>query len=127
MNKQPHYGISAYGPEAPTGVSASGNQSPPHVASQVAHSMQIPLSYADAVIGAAGASISYMPISVGTVVQRISWQNLLPKATSKYSGSTSWSPATIWRTLQIGPWVGAGPASHNGGSYTGATNPNYGY
>ncbi|KAG8062786.1 hypothetical protein GUJ93_ZPchr0003g18499 [Zizania palustris] len=37
-------------PEAPTGVSASGNQSPPYVVSQVAHGIQIPLSYADAII-----------------------------------------------------------------------------
>lgn len=36
MEKQPHYAISAYGREAPpSGVSASGNQPPPHVASQV--------------------------------------------------------------------------------------------
>ncbi|KAF0922233.1 hypothetical protein E2562_029124 [Oryza meyeriana var. granulata] len=67
MEKQPHYGISAYGREAPTGVSASGNQ-PPHVASQVTHSMQIPLSYADAVIGAAGASISYIRRHSGATV-----------------------------------------------------------
>jgi poly(rC)-binding protein 3/4 len=36
MEKQPHYGISAYGREAsPSGVSAARNQPPPHLGSQV--------------------------------------------------------------------------------------------
>ncbi|XP_062211853.1 flowering locus K homology domain-like [Phragmites australis] len=69
MEKQPHYGISAYGREAPpSGVSAAGNQPPPHLGSQVTHSMQIPLSYTDAVIGAAGASISYIRRHSGATV-----------------------------------------------------------
>ncbi|KAF7043943.1 hypothetical protein CFC21_053237 [Triticum aestivum] len=66
MEKQPHYGISAYGREAPPS-GTSGNQPPLHVASQV-HNMQIPLSYADAVIGAAGASISYIRRHSGAAV-----------------------------------------------------------
>ncbi|XP_062215165.1 flowering locus K homology domain-like [Phragmites australis] len=69
MEKQPHYGISAYGREATqSGVSAAGNQPPPHAGNQVTHSMQIPLSYADAVIGAAGASISYIRRHSGATV-----------------------------------------------------------
>ncbi|KAL6893522.1 hypothetical protein ACP4OV_007620 [Aristida adscensionis] len=61
IEKQPHYGISAYGREAPpSGGSTAGNQ--------VTHSMQIPLSYADAVIGAAGASISYIRRHSGATV-----------------------------------------------------------
>lgn len=36
VEKQPHYGISAYGREAPpSGVSAAGNQPPSHAGSQV--------------------------------------------------------------------------------------------
>ncbi|KAM3294155.1 hypothetical protein ACQJBY_037200 [Aegilops geniculata] len=66
MEKQPHYGISAYGREAPPS-GTSGNQPPLHMASQV-HNMQIPLSYADAVIGAAGASISYIRRHSGAAV-----------------------------------------------------------
>jgi len=66
VEKQPHFGISAYGREAPPS-GASGNQPPPHLASQV-HKMQIPLSYADAVIGAAGASISYIRRHSGAAV-----------------------------------------------------------
>ncbi|AQK64208.1 flowering locus K homology domain isoform X1 [Zea mays] len=69
MEKQPHYGISAYGREAPpSGASATGNQPPSHAGSQVAHDMHIPLAYADAVIGAAGASISYIRRHSGATV-----------------------------------------------------------
>lgn len=36
MEKQPHYGISAYGREAPpSGASGAGNQPPSHAGSQV--------------------------------------------------------------------------------------------
>ncbi|KAF8683123.1 hypothetical protein HU200_044982 [Digitaria exilis] len=70
VEKQPHYGISAYGREAPpTGVSVAGNQPPSHGGSQkVTHNMHIPLAYADAVIGAAGASISYIRRHSGATV-----------------------------------------------------------
>jgi rRNA processing protein Krr1/Pno1 len=69
MEKQPHYGISAYGREAPpSGVPAAGNQPPSHAGSQVTHNMHIPLAYADAVIGAAGASISYIRRHSGATV-----------------------------------------------------------
>jgi len=69
MEKQPHYGISAYGREAPpSGASATGNQPLSHAGSQVTHNMHIPLNYADAVIGAAGASISYIRRHSGATV-----------------------------------------------------------
>ncbi|RCV41800.1 hypothetical protein SETIT_9G164000v2 [Setaria italica] len=70
VEKQPHYGISAYGREVPpSGVSAAGNQPPSHAGSQVTtHNMHIPLAYADAVIGAAGASISYIRRHSGATV-----------------------------------------------------------
>ncbi|CAN6348330.1 unnamed protein product [Urochloa humidicola] len=60
VDKQPHYGISSYGRDAPPSAPPSGNQHQAHGSSQVTHSMQVPLSYADAVIGAAGANISYI-------------------------------------------------------------------
>ncbi|CAN6298520.1 unnamed protein product [Urochloa humidicola] len=66
VEKQPHYGISAYGREAPP--SAAGNQPPSHAGSQVTHNMHIPLAYVDAVIGAAGASISYIRRHSGATV-----------------------------------------------------------
>jgi len=67
VEKQPHYGISSYGRDAPPSA-PSGNQHQAHGSSQVTHSMQVPLSYADAVIGAAGASISYIRRHSGATI-----------------------------------------------------------
>uniref|UniRef100_A0A0E0BUU4 K Homology domain-containing protein n=1 Tax=Oryza glumipatula TaxID=40148 RepID=A0A0E0BUU4_9ORYZ len=89
VEKQPHYGISSYGRDVPpTGAPpASGNQHPPHGSSQITHSMQVPLSYADAVIGAAGASISYIRRHSGAT---ISIQEGVPgEMTVEISGSAS--------------------------------------
>ncbi|KAF8772354.1 hypothetical protein HU200_005854 [Digitaria exilis] len=68
VEKQPHYGISSYGRDVPPSVPSSGNQHQAHGSSQVTHSMQVPLSYADAVIGAAGASISYIRRHSGATI-----------------------------------------------------------
>ncbi|XP_020095789.1 flowering locus K homology domain [Ananas comosus] len=71
MEKQPHYGVSTYGREAPPvggGAHSSTNQQAPPTASQVTHHMQIPLSYADAVIGTSGSSISYIRRASGATV-----------------------------------------------------------
>ncbi|MED6190135.1 hypothetical protein PIB30_102793, partial [Stylosanthes scabra] len=58
VEKQPHHGISAYGRDSSIGVHASSNtQSAPSIVTQITQQMQIPLSYADAVIGTAGANI----------------------------------------------------------------------
>uniref|UniRef100_A0A7N0RD57 K Homology domain-containing protein n=1 Tax=Kalanchoe fedtschenkoi TaxID=63787 RepID=A0A7N0RD57_KALFE len=69
MEKQPHQGISAYGREAPMGILTSSNaQAAPSMTTQLTQQMQIPLSYADAVIGTAGASISYIRRASGATV-----------------------------------------------------------
>ncbi|XP_057491859.1 flowering locus K homology domain isoform X2 [Actinidia eriantha] len=69
LEKQPHQGISAYGREAPMNLHASSNAQPPSsLITQVTQQMQIPLSFADAVIGAAGASISYIRRASGATV-----------------------------------------------------------
>ncbi|XAR63593.1 hypothetical protein NMG60_11023589 [Bertholletia excelsa] len=69
LEKQPHQGISAYGREASLNVHAPTNSQPmPSVITQVTQQMQIPLSYADAVIGTAGASISYIRRVSGATV-----------------------------------------------------------
>uniref|UniRef100_J3NEQ2 K Homology domain-containing protein n=2 Tax=Oryza brachyantha TaxID=4533 RepID=J3NEQ2_ORYBR len=89
VEKQPHYGISSYGRDAPPSGAppASGNQHTPHGSSQVTHSMQVPLSYADAVIGAAGASISYIRRHSGAT---ISIQEGVPgEMTVEITGSAS--------------------------------------
>ncbi|KAE8667503.1 Flowering locus K-like proteiny domain [Hibiscus syriacus] len=69
MEKQHYQGISAYGREAPMGAHGSSNsQNAPSMITQVAQQMQIPFSYADAVIGTAGASISYIRRASGATV-----------------------------------------------------------
>ncbi|CAD6267151.1 unnamed protein product [Miscanthus lutarioriparius] len=67
VEKQPHYGISSYGRDAPPSA-PPGNQNQAHGSSQVTHSMEVPLSYADAVIGSAGASISYIRRHSGATI-----------------------------------------------------------
>nr|QBY21467.1 flowering locus k homology domain-like protein [Tulipa gesneriana] len=63
VEKPPHHGISTYGRDAP----AMGTHS--YLPSQVStHHMQIPLSYADAVIGASGSNISYIRRSSGAAI-----------------------------------------------------------
>ncbi|GER46293.1 RNA-binding KH domain-containing protein [Striga asiatica] len=57
---QPHEGISAYGRETPVPVHTSSNQTASAVITQITQQMQVPLSYADAVIGTQGANISYI-------------------------------------------------------------------
>ncbi|XP_062204697.1 flowering locus K homology domain-like [Phragmites australis] len=88
VEKQPHYGISSYGRDAPLSAAPpSGNQHQTHGSSQVTHSMQVPLSYADAVIGAAGASISYIRRHSGAT---ISIQEGVPgEMTVEITGSAS--------------------------------------
>ncbi|KAJ0982395.1 hypothetical protein J5N97_010650 [Dioscorea zingiberensis] len=66
LEKQPHHGISAFGRDVPPmGVS---QQPPPMISQQVTQHMQIPLSYADAVIGGAGANISYIRRASGATI-----------------------------------------------------------
>ncbi|KAH7661301.1 poly(rC)-binding protein 2/3/4 [Dioscorea alata] len=66
MEKQPHHGISAFGRDVPPmGVN---QQPPPMISQQVTQHMQIPLSYADAVIGGAGANISYIRRASGATI-----------------------------------------------------------
>lgn len=68
-DRQGHQGISAYGREPAMGVHASSNTQPAQsMLTQVTQHMQIPLLYADAVIGANGATISYIRRASGATV-----------------------------------------------------------
>lgn len=90
MEKQPHQGISAYGREAPVNVHGSSNaQSTPSMITQVTQQMQIPLSYADAVIGTAGASISYIRRSSGATVTIQETRGVPGEMTVEISGTAS--------------------------------------
>ncbi|KAM2567634.1 hypothetical protein TB1_009983 [Malus domestica] len=88
MEKQPHHGISAYGREAPMGVHQSSNtQSAPGMVTQITKQLQIPLSYADAVIGTAGASISYIRRASGATVTIQETRGVPGEMTVEISGS----------------------------------------
>ncbi|GAB4855380.1 hypothetical protein Ancab_024002 [Ancistrocladus abbreviatus] len=70
-DRQPHQGISTYGREPPGVSYAASNsqqQPAPGMITQITQHMQIPLSYADAVIGAGGASISYIRRASGATI-----------------------------------------------------------
>ncbi|XP_057798332.1 flowering locus K homology domain [Salvia miltiorrhiza] len=85
--KQPHQGISAYGREAP--MHSSSSQPAPSVITQVTQQMQIPLSYADAVIGTQGASISYIRRVSGATVTIQETRGAPGEMTVEISGTTS--------------------------------------
>ncbi|XP_038877258.1 flowering locus K homology domain isoform X2 [Benincasa hispida] len=92
MDKQPHHGISAYGREAPmSGVHAASNaqSAPSVVTTQTTQQMQIPLSFADAVIGTAGASISYIRRASGATVTIQETRGVPGEMTVEMSGTAS--------------------------------------
>ncbi|KAL8166433.1 hypothetical protein V2J09_007932 [Rumex salicifolius] len=88
--RQPHHGISAYGREPAMGVQASANpQSAPTMITQVTQHMQIQLSYADAVIGASGSSISYIRRASGATVTIQETRGVPGEMTVEISGTAS--------------------------------------
>ncbi|XP_061340428.1 flowering locus K homology domain [Gastrolobium bilobum] len=90
VDKQPHHGISAYGRDASIGVHASSNtQSAPSIVTQITQQMQIPLSYADAVIGTAGTSISYIRRVSGATVTIQETRGVPGEMTVEISGTAS--------------------------------------
>ncbi|ESQ49625.1 hypothetical protein EUTSA_v10020380mg [Eutrema salsugineum] len=87
MEKQPHQGISAYGREPAMNVHVSA--APPMVAQQVTQQMQIPLSYADAVIGTSGSNISYTRRLSGATVTIQETRGVPGEMTVEVSGTGS--------------------------------------
>ncbi|KAG8391044.1 hypothetical protein BUALT_Bualt01G0147000 [Buddleja alternifolia] len=87
--KQPHQGISAYGREAPMPVHSSSSQQASSVITQVTQQMQIPLSYADAVIGTQGASISYIRRVSGATVTIQETRGVPTEMTVEISGTAT--------------------------------------
>eukprot|EP00268_Persea_americana_P061428 TRINITY_DN775_c0_g2_i3.p1 TRINITY_DN775_c0_g2~~TRINITY_DN775_c0_g2_i3.p1 ORF type:complete len:272 (-),score=60.42 TRINITY_DN775_c0_g2_i3:364-1179(-) len=69
LDKQPHQGPPSFGRDAPMGIHPSTNaQIPAPIIKQVTQHMQIPLAYADSVIGTAGANISYIRRASGATI-----------------------------------------------------------
>ncbi|KAM3409285.1 hypothetical protein ACQJBY_001945 [Aegilops geniculata] len=76
VEKQLHYGISSYGCDAnPTAAPTSENQDLSYGSSQLSHEVQVPFHHGDAVVGSAGANISYIRKHSGA---RISIQEGFP-------------------------------------------------
>ncbi|GAB2277599.1 hypothetical protein Dimus_012307 [Dionaea muscipula] len=88
-DRQPHPGIFNYGREPPMVHASSSAPPAPTMVTQVTHHMQIPLSYADAVIGAAGASISYIRRASGATVTIQETRGAPGEMTAEISGSAS--------------------------------------
>ncbi|GAB4841681.1 hypothetical protein Ancab_022403 [Ancistrocladus abbreviatus] len=85
---QPHTAPPMYGREAPIGVSPSSVQQPSMVTKITQH-IQIPLSYADAVIGTSGANISYMRRASGATITIQETRGVPGEMTVEISGSAS--------------------------------------
>ncbi|KAK5786242.1 flowering locus K homology domain-like [Gossypium arboreum] len=123
MDKQPHQGISAYGREAPTGAHGSSNPNAPSMITQVTQQMQIPLSYADAVIGTAGASISYIRRVSGATVTIQETRGVPGEMTVEISGTAS-QVQTAQQLIQNFMAEAAAPAQAQvGGAADQAYNP----
>ncbi|XP_068660395.1 flowering locus K homology domain-like [Aristolochia californica] len=91
LDKQPHKGLSMYGREPPPmGAHSSVNMPPSQsMISQVTQNMQIPLSYADAVIGTAGASISYIRRASGATITIQETRGVPGEMTVEINGSAT--------------------------------------
>lgn len=90
LEKQPHQGISAYGREAPMSMhSSSNNPAAPSLITQITQQMQIPLAFADAVIGTNGASISYIRRVSGATVTIQETKGVPGEMTVEINGTAS--------------------------------------
>ncbi|XP_021742195.1 flowering locus K homology domain-like isoform X3 [Chenopodium quinoa] len=86
-DRQPHQGISAYGREPQMGVHGASNaQSTP---SMITQHMQVPLLYADAVIGTNGSTISYIRRASGATVTIQETRGVPGEMTVEINGTAS--------------------------------------
>jgi transcription antitermination factor NusA-like protein len=87
LHQHHHHGVSMYGRDpSMTSVAAPP---PTPVITQVTQHMQIPLSYADAVIGTAGANISYMRHTSGATITIQETRGVPGEMTVEIHGSAS--------------------------------------
>ncbi|KAG8663333.1 flowering locus K homology domain isoform X3 [Manihot esculenta] len=98
FDKQPHQGPSLYGKDI--SISHSSNTQPQPVVGKVTHHMQIPLSYADAVIGVSGAKISYIRRASGAAIAVQETRDVPGEMTVEISGSAS-QMQTAQQLIQI--------------------------
>eukprot|EP00252_Welwitschia_mirabilis_P003853 TRINITY_DN1392_c0_g1_i2.p1 TRINITY_DN1392_c0_g1~~TRINITY_DN1392_c0_g1_i2.p1 ORF type:complete len:220 (-),score=47.12 TRINITY_DN1392_c0_g1_i2:419-1078(-) len=85
-----HHGLSMYGREPPPlGSGHSMPSQPQPVISQVTQRLQIPLSYADAVIGTNGSNISYCRRNSGAIITIEETRGVPGEMTVEITGSAS--------------------------------------
>ncbi|MCL7034862.1 hypothetical protein MKW94_006876 [Papaver nudicaule] len=90
MDRQPHHGLSTYGREPTMGVQSSTSaQQPQSIVTQTTQRMQVPLSYADAVIGTAGSNISYIRRASGSTITIQETRGVPGEMTVEINGSAS--------------------------------------
>ncbi|XP_074320677.1 flowering locus K homology domain-like [Silene latifolia] len=90
LDRQLHQGISAYGRELPMSSHASSApQSAPSMTTQVTQHMQVPLQYADAVIGSNGSTISYIRRASGATVTIQETRGVPGEMTVEINGTVS--------------------------------------
>ncbi|KAK4338720.1 hypothetical protein RND71_043207 [Anisodus tanguticus] len=88
LDKPPHQGPPVYGRDASVG--AQGNAQPQQsIVSKVTQNIQIPLSYADAVIGANGSNISYIRRTSGATIAVQETRGVPGEMTVEINGSAS--------------------------------------
>ncbi|KAL8548059.1 hypothetical protein ACS0TY_007391 [Phlomoides rotata] len=89
LDKQPRSGPPTYGRDMSLGAHATNVQPQHAVISKVSQNMQIPLSYADAVIGVNGANISYIRRSSGATIAVQETVGIPNEMTVEINGSAS--------------------------------------
>ncbi|KAI3742641.1 hypothetical protein L1987_60333 [Smallanthus sonchifolius] len=90
MDKQPRQGPPSYGRDPTTGPPhTSSVQSQQPMVTKVSQNMQIPLSYADAVIGTSGTNISYIRRASGATIAIQETRGVPDEMTVEINGSAS--------------------------------------
>ncbi|KAJ9172047.1 hypothetical protein P3X46_015337 [Hevea brasiliensis] len=87
FDQQPHLGPSIYGRD--TSIGHSSNAQPQSVVGKMIHHMQIPLSYADALIGVSGANISYIRRASGAAIAVQETRDVPGEMTVEINGTAS--------------------------------------
>ncbi|KAJ1417522.1 K-like proteiny domain [Sesbania bispinosa] len=117
MDKHLHQGPPpAYGRDASMGIHSSSAQPQQSVVTKVTQHMQIPLSYADAVIGASGANISYIRRASGASITIQETRGVPGEMTVEISGTASQIQAAQQLVQNFMAEAASAAQDHMGGS-----------
>ncbi|CAH9073830.1 unnamed protein product [Cuscuta europaea] len=89
LDKQPRQSVPGYDRDAPIGGHATNMQPQQSMIAKVTQNMQIPLSYADAVIGASGSNISYIRRTSGATIAIQETRGVPGEMTVEINGTAS--------------------------------------